>query len=158
MRYLLACVALMTVGSPLLAQDAGADSEGVKGLTAAFSAAWAAHDPDSLAALWVPDGDLVNPMGQTARGRAELARLFREEHTTYMKGTGLNVKVTATRVLGPGLALVDCDAHLTGVKTPDGKAMPPFKHLVVAVVAKGEEGWRFVSARLSVPVPPPPEK
>jgi uncharacterized protein (TIGR02246 family) len=158
MRHLLALVALLTVGSPLGAQDDRVDAEGVRALTTAFSTAWAAHDPEGLAGLWVPDGDLVNPMGQTARGRVELAKLFREEHTSYMKGTALNVKVTATRVLGPGLALVDCDAHLTGVKTPDGKAMPPFKHLVVAVVTKSAEGWRFVSARLSVPVPPPPEK
>jgi len=158
MRYLLPLVALLTVGSPLAAQEDRADAEGLRALTAAFSAAWEAHDPDALAGLWVPDGDLVDPMGQTARGRVEVSRLFREEHASYMKGTALNVKVTATRVLGPGLALLDCDAQLRGVKTPDGKALPPLKHLVVAVVTKGAEGWRFVSVRLSVPVPPPPEK
>ena len=83
-----------------------------------------------------------------------LARLRR----VLSRGQDLRTVITATRVLGPGLALLDCDAQLRGVKTPDGKALPPLKHLVVAVVTKGAEGWRFVSVRLSVPVPPPPEK
>jgi uncharacterized protein (TIGR02246 family) len=148
----------LALASGLSAQEDGVDHEGVKTLAASFSAAWERHDPAALADLWVADGDLVNPMGRRARGRAELAQFFRDEHASYMKGTSLTVKVTGARVLGPGLALLDCEAQLVGVKTPEGKALPPLKHLVFAVVTKAGERWQFVSARLSVPVPPPPDK
>ena len=157
MRHLVACLSLLALGGALWAQEDRVDADGVRNLAAAFSAAWAQHDPEALATLWVADGDIVNPMSRAARGHSELVRFFRDEHSSYMKGTGLTVKVTGTRVLGPGLALVDCEAQLTGVRTPDGKAMPPLTHLIVGVVTKTPEGWRFVSARLSVPVPAPPE-
>ncbi len=156
MRHLLAaCVGFLALAGALPAQEEGADHEGLKTLAASFSAAWERHDPVALADLWVADGDLVNPTQRKARGRAELVEFFRDEHSSYMKGTSLTVKVTGARVLGPGLALIDCEAQLTGVKTPDGKALPPLKHLVFAVVTKAGERWQFVSARLSVPVPPP---
>jgi uncharacterized protein (TIGR02246 family) len=145
----------LALAGGLLALEDGVDHEGVKTLAASFSASWERHDPAALADLWVADGDLVNATQRKARGRAELVQLFRDEHASYMKGTSFPVKVTGTRVLGPGLAQLDCEAQLVGVKTPDGKALPPLKHLMFAVVTKAGERWQFVSARLSVPVPAP---
>jgi uncharacterized protein (TIGR02246 family) len=148
-------VCAMVTGS-VFAQESKPDEAGISKLTSAFATAWGEHDAAAMAALWVPDGDLMNPMGREARGPSQIEQLFRDEHSTYMRGTTLSVKVLRARQLEPGLAVIDCEALLGGVKTPDGKDVLPLKHLIFAVVRKTEAGWRFVTARLSVPVPPPP--
>jgi uncharacterized protein (TIGR02246 family) len=155
MRGLWACGALLVFAGGLGAQD-DRSAEGVEGLATAFSRAWGQHEPAALADLWLADGDLMNPLGRRARGRAELIELFRDEHNGYMKGTSLAVRVTSLRVLTPSIVFFDAEALLNGVRTPDGKGVPPLKHVVFAVAVERDGAWRFASARLSVPVPPPP--
>jgi uncharacterized protein (TIGR02246 family) len=140
------------------AQPTGAaDATDVRALTDAFAAAWGRHNARELAALWTEDGDLINPMGRAAKGRAEVQQLFADEHATFMNGTKLSVTVTGERPLQGDLALIDCEALLSGVRSPEGQSLPSFKHLIFAVVKKQDGGWRFLAARLVVPVPPPPE-
>jgi ketosteroid isomerase-like protein len=58
------------------------------GLAAAGKAlieAWNRHDAAALAALWHEDGDLINPAGRWAQGRAQVEKLFRDEQSTVMK-------------------------------------------------------------------------
>jgi uncharacterized protein (TIGR02246 family) len=155
--WALTTVLLLVVGPGAKAEER-IGSEGLTDLVSQFSRAWSRHDPAALADLWSVDGDLMNPLGRMARGRAELMELFKDEHLGYMRGTSLAVKVTGSRTLAPGLTFVDGEALLTGVQTPDGKSMPALKHLIFGVAAAGEGGWRFVSVRLAVPVPPPPEE
>ncbi len=159
MRAVVLSLAVMALLAPALGAqtEEPAESTGVRALTDAFAAAWGRHNARELAGLWTEDGDLVNPMGRAAKGRAEVQRLFAEEHATFMKGTTLSVTVNGERPLAPDLAVIDCEALLRGVTSPDGRSVPPFKHLIFAVVKKGDAGWRFVAARLVVPVPPPPE-
>lgn len=155
MRRVWACGVVLLLASMLGAQD-DRSADAVDSLAAAFARAWGQHDPAALADLWLADGDLMNPLGRRARGRTELIELFRDEHNGYMKGTSLAVRVTGLRVLTPSVVFFDAEALLTGVRTPDGKSVPPLKHLVFAVALEREGAWRFASARLSVPVPPPP--
>jgi uncharacterized protein (TIGR02246 family) len=154
----LALAAVLPLAPVLAAQptDAG-EGSGVRVLTEAFAAAWGRHNARELAALWTEDGDLVNPMGRMAKGRVEVQQLFADEHATFMKGTTLTVTIQSERAVEQGLALVDCEALLAGVRSPEGQALPPFKHLIFALVKKQDGGWRFLAARLVVPVPPPPE-
>jgi uncharacterized protein (TIGR02246 family) len=132
------------------------DQEGLADLAVAFSSAWSRHDPDALASLWTADGDLMNPMGRSARGRAEIRALFEDEHGRYMRGTSLSVKVTSSRALAADLAFVDCEALLAADQPAEGRSAPPLKHVIFAVVAARDGKWRFLSARLAVPIPPPP--
>jgi uncharacterized protein (TIGR02246 family) len=150
--------ALLLFVGPRAEAEERVGSGGVADLASQFARAWSHHDSAALADLWTADGDLMNPLGRMARGRAELMALFTDEHSGYMRGTSLAVKVTGSRTLAPGLAFVDGEALLTGVQTPDGKSMPALKHLIFGVAAVGDGGWRFVSVRLAVPVPPPPEE
>jgi uncharacterized protein (TIGR02246 family) len=153
---LLSCSLLAALSAGLSAQEDATEKDAARELMAEVGRTWARHDPVALADLWLPDGDYVNAVGQRAQGREELVKLFRTEHLTYMKGTSLIISVTRSRVLAPGLMLVDATADLTGVQSPDGRRMTPFAHLLVTV-AKQEGGrWRVVSARLSVPVPGAP--
>jgi hypothetical protein len=75
----------------------------------------------------------------------------------YWRATSLNVKVTSSRALAGDLAFVDCEALLTAVQPAEGRSVPPLKHVIFAVVAARDGRWRFLSARLAVPIPPPPQ-
>jgi uncharacterized protein (TIGR02246 family) len=150
------CGVLIALADGAPAQEENPGLEDARALMAELSQTWGSHDPAALASLWVPDGDFVNAVGETARGRDELVKLFRTEHQTFMKGTALVISVTRARLLAPGVILVDATADLTGVQSPDGRRMTPFAHLLSAV-AKLEGGrWRLLTARLYVPVPGAP--
>jgi uncharacterized protein (TIGR02246 family) len=108
-----------------------------------------------VAALWAPDGDLINPFGRVARGRAEVEKLFADEHSAMMKGTTFKVESEAVRLLGPSAAVMDWDAAVVGMTGPDGKAIPPFKNHVTIVLMKQGDTW-WVAAARPVSYPPPP--
>src|SRR5262245_18082227 len=73
-----------------------------------FAAAWNKHYPNALAAIFADDGDLLNPMGQVARGRAKIEKLFTMEQSGPMKGSTFKNECAAPRMLKPDLALTDC--------------------------------------------------
>ncbi len=149
--------ALVVVGFVLLAGGLGAQEERgdeeIRALAVSFSSAWSRHDAGGLADLFDEDGDYTNALGNTARGRSALTRLFLEEHTGFMKDTTLKVEVTGTRTLGPGLVLLDAEASLSNA-TARGSARP-LKHLLFAVAAQKKGRWVFEAVRLCVPVPAP---
>ena len=121
----------------------------------AFKAAWDRHDPKALAAVWAPDGDLINPFGRVAKGRAEIEKLFQDEQTTIMKGTTLHLNSDSSREVAPNVAVADWDIEITGMQGKDGTAMPPLKNHVTIVWVKHDGQWWAAAAR-PVVYPPPP--
>jgi len=149
-----AALAILTV-TPFVRADQAADEKALKARADEFVAAWDKDDAKGLAAIFAPDGDLINPFGRVVRGRAEVEKLFAEEHATFSKGTHYEIRSLQTRLLGADAAVQDWDVDLTGMKGPDGGAMPPLKHHVTVVYAKKGGQWWAVAARPAVPVPPP---
>jgi len=122
-----------------------------------FKAAWDRHDPKALAAFWTADGDLINPFGRVAKGRAEIEKLFQDEQTGIMKGTTFNLLADSAREIDADAAVADWDVEITGMKGPDGAAMPPLKNHVTVVWVKHGGNWWAAAAR-PVMYPPPPGK
>lgn len=83
-----------------------------------FAAAWNRHDPKALAAFWAPDGDLINPFGRVAKGRAEVEKLFTDEHSAFMKGTTFTLTGMTVRLLAPNIAFTDWDVEISGMHAP----------------------------------------
>lgn len=133
-----------------------ADEQEIKKEMTAFAASWNTHDAKAMASFWATDGDLINPSGRVAKGRAEVEKLFADEHSTVMKGTSYAVLSTSFRMVKPDLTLADADAEITGMKAPDGRALPTFKHHVTSLWAKQAGRWRIVAARPYAFLPPPP--
>lgn len=154
MQKLLVCAVLAALAVPVGAQDKTAE-DAIRKRLSEFAATWGKHDAKGLAAHWAPDGDLVNPWLRHARGRAEVEKLFADEHTTVFKSTTYAMKPAAIRFLGPDVALVDWDADIQGVTTPDGKPLP-LPHHVTLVMQKKDGQWWTVSARAMVAAPPLP--
>ena len=120
-----------------------------------WTAAWNKHDPKQMAAFFVPDADLVNPFGRRPRGTAEIEKLFTDEHKGVMAGTTYAGTIESIRYLGDRYAIVDVAGEIKGMKGPDGKAGPPFKHHVTWIAEKKGGQWFALGARAFALMPPP---
>jgi len=120
-----------------------------------FVAAWNAHDAKRLAAVWAPDGDLINPFGRVAKGRAELEKLLTEEQSTVFKTSTYQIESESIREIARGVAIADWESVVTGMVGPDGKPAPPLKHHVTVVYRLAEGHWQAVAARPVIYAPPP---
>jgi uncharacterized protein (TIGR02246 family) len=150
------CGALTTVAAGVTAQEAAKPAEAATALVDAFGTAWAEGDAAALADLFLSDGDYVSAVGRVARGREEIAALFADEQGSFMKGTRLTFSGVRARSLESDLMLIDASAELRGVEGPQGRAVTPLRHQLVAVARRQKGTWRLLAARLSVPVPAPP--
>lgn len=149
---LLGCALSLVLVPAVFASDA---SE-IAARTQEFLAAWNRHDAKGMAAVWAPDGDLVNPFGRVAKGRAEVEALFVDEQSKMMKGTTMEMSGEATRMVAPTVAVDDWDVAVVGMKGPDGNPAPPLKHHVTVVLVKKDGTWWVAAARPVLYPPPPP--
>jgi uncharacterized protein (TIGR02246 family) len=131
------------------------DETEIKGRVEAFAAAWNKHDVKALTAMWTADGDLIDPFGSGAKGRAEIEKFWQQQHATGLKGTTYTVAGQTIRMLKPDIAIAEWDGTITGLKSADGKDLPALKHHVTIVLAKEASQWLFVAARPVVYAPPP---
>jgi uncharacterized protein (TIGR02246 family) len=153
MRRFFAAVAVCAlVGIGTARGEDLAKAKEVRAASDAWAAAWNRHDAKIMAAAWSPEGDLINPFGRWATGRAEIEKLFTEEHATFMKGTTYSITNYKVRFPTPAIAVADWDGEVAGMHAADGKAMPVFKHHVTGVYAKKGNHWWMASARAAVPL------
>jgi uncharacterized protein (TIGR02246 family) len=154
-RFIVAAAVCALVGlGAALGEDAAREKE-VRAVTDAFVAAWNKDDSRAMAAEWAPDGDLINPFGRWAKGRAEVEKLFADEHSTAMKGSTYALSNYQVRFPSPAIACADWDGEITGMHNPDGSAMSPFKHHVNVLYAKKAGHWWAVAGRAAAFLPPP---
>jgi uncharacterized protein (TIGR02246 family) len=138
-----ASIASLAVAAP----DTSGGEAQVRARCQEFAAAWNRHDAKALAGFWAPDGDLINPFGRMAKGRAELEKLFTDEHSTFMKGTTFTITGMTVRLLEPDIACADWDVDVSGMQSPEGTAMPVLKTHVNAVMMKKSGQWWIVAGR-----------
>jgi uncharacterized protein (TIGR02246 family) len=160
MRMMLFGAAVLALCLPAHAQTTGtaASEAAIRKVSTEFSDAWAKDDANAMAALWAPDGDLINPWLREAKGRAEVEKLLQDEHSTIFKGTTYSLKVTSIRFLGADVAIADWDATILGMKGPDGSAVPPMPPHHVTLVLQHKSGKWWIEAARPVIAPPPPPK
>jgi len=163
MRQLLIIVALACAAAAAAAQtpaaksDAGrlksdvVNEEAIRKLYAQFVAAWNKHDVKAMSAMWVEDGDDVEPDGTTAKGRGEVEKLFTMEHSSVMKKTTLALTVDSVWFITANVALVDGTYELKGVVAPDGKELPPRKGRLSSILLHEREKWWIAASRLMIP-------
>jgi uncharacterized protein (TIGR02246 family) len=152
--FLAASLAAAVFPAPARAAESG-DKAAIERLTSEFVAAWNAHDPKKMAAVCAEDGNLINPFGQTAQGRAEIEKFFEKEQSTIMKGTTYKLESTSIRGLDPSCAIADWEAVVTGMMDPSGKPLPEFRHHAFSVCVKKGGQWRVAAVRAWVfqPIP-----
>ncbi len=154
-KLLLLTILVGLVALPSARADQNAEDAAIHKRHDEWIAAWNKHDPKIMAAFWVTDGDLINPFGRHAQGTAAIEKLFTEEQTGPMAGSTYAGKLEKIRYVGKDLAIVDVAGEITGMKTPDGAAAPPFKHHVTWIAQKKGSKWMAIGARAFVTVPSP---
>jgi uncharacterized protein (TIGR02246 family) len=82
-----------------------ADKAAIAALTQKVLAAWAYHDADTFASVFVEDGTMILP-GSLSTGRDEIARQMTEEWAGRWQGTQVTGKPISIRVLGPDVILL----------------------------------------------------
>ena len=128
------------------------DEQGIKRTATEFITGWNRHDAKAMAACFAPDGDLINPEGQTCRGKSAVEKLLTEEQTGEFKGSRANMPQTHLRFLKPDFAIADYDLEISNVRGNDGKELS-VKAEVTNVYRKQNDQWLIVAARAMVPVP-----
>jgi uncharacterized protein (TIGR02246 family) len=147
-------VILAVIPAVALAAESGSTAA-IKHLSSEFAAAWNAHDAKKMAAVWAENGDLINPFGQKASGRAAIEKFFENEQAGVMKGTTYKIESISVRELDPSCAVGDWESVVTGMMDPNGKPLPPFQHHVSVVCVKRAGHWHAAAVRAFVfqPVP-----
>jgi uncharacterized protein (TIGR02246 family) len=84
----------------------------IRKATADYAAAYNKGDVDSILAMWEPDAEYIDEMGQSTRGRAALAALFKKG-LDEDKGSKMQIKTTSLRFLNEDIAMQDGTALLT---------------------------------------------
>ena len=157
----LACAVTATAQTTAPKSDAGRlksdvkNEDAIRKLYEQFVAAWNKHDPKGMAAMWVEDGDDVEPDGHMAKGRTDVEKLFTAEHQTVMKSTKLALTIDSVWFIDANLALVDGSYELSGIVAPDGKQLPPRKGRLSSILLQERGRWWVAASRLMIPVPLP---
>ncbi len=148
----------LTLGTTLLAGAALASESAEKaidGRTEEFLAAWKRDDAAGMAAVFLEDGDIITPFGRRAVGRAEVEKLFQDEHTSFLKGTTLVVGSRAYRFPSRTVAIADWEASIQGIKGPDGAVMPEQKFHATQVWVERRGKWYLMAGRPAFAAPAP---
>jgi uncharacterized protein (TIGR02246 family) len=119
-----------------------ADEQAIRTASDAFAKAYNAHDPKAIAALFAPDGELVDSEGNAESGRAAVERVFTAVFDEFPEAA-MSIDVTSVRF--PSTYLAVEDGLATVVLEPGGKAEP---NRYTATHMKYQDGnWRFVAVR-----------
>jgi uncharacterized protein (TIGR02246 family) len=132
----------------------GADEKAIQARSDEFVAGWNHHDAKAMAAIWAPDGDLINPFGRVAKGRKAVEQLFVDEHGGMMKTTTFAIDAHQWRMLDATTALLDWDVTVSGVMAPAGAPTSLKNHLNIVMVKKNGSWW-IAAARPVVYAPDP---
>jgi uncharacterized protein (TIGR02246 family) len=98
---------LCVAGAQTLADDAGQ----IRQSTEAFAKAFDQGDAQAIAALWTPDGKLVDAMGRVFKGRAEIEAAYKEFFAAH-PGDKIKISVDSIQLLGEDAALEQGTASL----------------------------------------------
>ena len=127
------------------------DEAAIRKVFADFAEAWGRDDAKSMASYWAADGDLINPQGRRANGRAEVETLLADEHANAFKGTHIAFSAGTIHFVKPDVAVFTTDYETPGMHTPDGKEMTA-KGILTCVMVKKSGKWWTLSARPMVPL------
>jgi uncharacterized protein (TIGR02246 family) len=145
--FTLIVLAAIVAATPAAKAAEPGTPQAIERLDHEFVKAWNAHDPNKMASFWAETGDLINPFGQKAGGRAAVEKLFEDEQAGLMKASTYKIESTSLRELNRGAAIGEWESVITGMTDPDGKPLAPFRHHVTVVYVETGGRWWFEAVR-----------
>ncbi len=120
-----------------------------------FQDAWNKKDAKAIAGFWAEDGDLINPMGMAATGRAGIEKIVAGDLANFIRDGKTTFTVNHIRFVKPDVIIIDMVHEISGAHGPDGSVMPSAKVMVTGVGMKKDGTWSWLAARPMVPFMPP---
>ncbi|GAB2526768.1 SgcJ/EcaC family oxidoreductase [Nocardia heshunensis] len=118
------------------------DETAIRALLEQADRAWEAGDAAAFAAVFAPDADYVNWMGQRVIGREAIEASHAPLFAKYLKGTRTEGEITSVRFVSPDVALV----HGLGAVVKGKKKRNRFNtKMVLYVVARSGGEWSIAA-------------
>jgi len=134
---------IASVWMPIAHADATADSAAIRAAGAAYKAALERGDGKALAAIWTPDGDIVDAAGNVMKGRESVALLEPAAAADAAKPrASFTIKDTSLRFMTPDVAVED---GTVTVVPPGGTT--PLEGRFAAVWVRHEGSWKIAALR-----------
>lgn len=146
MNVLLLGLALVTANAPRAVLETN-DLNAIKAVATQVADNFNAADAATVATHWTLDGTCSNPIGEYAEGRANIQHMFQKDFETIFKGSHSTVSIQRILPLNADLAFVDVQHGISGMKRPDGTALPDQRIHVSVVVAREGNQWLVLHAR-----------
>jgi uncharacterized protein (TIGR02246 family) len=107
-----------------------------------FAESWNSNDGSYLGELFAANGSLVNPFGQRADGRQDVAAMYCEYFTGMLQGSTTTAATKEVRLIGQDHAFIDAEQTIFG---PDGDVLLVVR--LAALLQRDGESWQFVDSR-----------
>jgi uncharacterized protein (TIGR02246 family) len=117
------------------------DEKAIRLVIDACAKAYNAHNAKDMAALFTPDGEIVNEDGQRTQGRPAIEQVFAAVFQDHPQGQ-IKIAVEAIRFVGPTVAIED--GVSTVVHQPNAA---PERSRYTVVHVKEDGKWQMASAR-----------
>jgi uncharacterized protein (TIGR02246 family) len=145
LRYPLAVLILVAAASS--APAAPATAPAIEVLQRGYVEAWDRADAGAIAGYFAPDGDFTNPTGFHAQGRADIAAFYAQAFAAGYAGSRGGLTLLRTRLVAPGVMVVDGEWSIRGARRPQGGERPGEQGLVTAVLVRTGDAWRIAALR-----------
>ncbi len=123
-------------------------------IPAEFVAAWAARDPDRLAAIFDADAEFVNVTGLWWHDRAAIRKAHAYGLSRIFDRSTLTITAMRVKLLTDAVAVVHARMKLTGQSAAVGIDIPGTRQTIFSfVVHRTPDGWRCASAQNTDIVP-----
>jgi len=121
------------------------DQAAIEAVELKQAAAWNAHDAAAYAALFTPDGDVINVVGWWWKGRDEIRSKLTDAFAFVFKDSRLTITDVEIRVLSSDIAVSHVRWTMTGALSPPGEPAPPQDGIQLQVLVRNEDGWHIAS-------------
>ena len=130
--------------------------EAVRAVQERQAAAWNAHDAKAYAALFTPDGVVVNVLGWKWKGREEIQSKLTAAFAWVFKDSVLTITDIDARLINPTAAVAYVRWSMTGAKSPPGAPAPPSEGIQLQVLEKKDGTWLISEFQNTNSVPEKP--
>lgn len=117
-----------------------------------FVAAFNAKDAAAIAAMFLPNGEIIGRNGNEVRGREEI-QTFYADYFSGEKVPQIALEASSVRLVAPGLAIEDGLVHITTAENEPVKSVS----YSVTQVKQPDGSWLIASSRDHLEVTPPSE-
>ena len=144
-HFAITALALATLNpSVLRAEEPSPDIAGLEKSAEAFVIAYNGKDASALAALFTPEGEIVDMRADDVISGTDDIKAHYENVFSEDVFAAVAIEVDTVRIVGPGLAVEDGTAHFTVDEETDA----PESVAYTAILARDGEGdWKIASSR-----------